>query len=265
MLRGLLILALILCANIVAQAKDISAEYNYEVYWSGFEVAGLKFSEEQNDANYEIVVEIDSRSIAKYFSKYSSINQVSGFKKDGEFVPQVYHSKWWRRDEKQDIELVFSGAGDVTKETLVPPERVGKRPEVGSEYKVGVFDPVTAAIVSRETIRKKLEEDPNFTGDFTVPTFDAKRRFDVICSVKGYEQINVNGESQRLLRASIERKPVAGFRERDLKEMREQNQIIDFYLNDNFVPVYGVAKAQVGRATIKLVSSREEAISVLNP
>lgn len=235
-------------------AQNVSDNHLYKIYWSGFKVGEMTWEEESSADKYKLTTKLSSKSIAEYFWKYSSVNTVEGVFKAGKVTPRSYHSKWWRKKEKQDIKLEFSAAGDVIEESLVPPEKVGKRPEVPAEDKLGVYDPVSAAIVSRETIRELLKNNPNYKGSFEIPTFDAKRRFDVICKVLGRKNISLDGKEVEALHITIERKPISGFRPKDLKEMAEQNRVISFYLNDDLVPIYGVAKAAVGRATIKLVN-----------
>jgi hypothetical protein len=248
-----------------AQAESVKAEYFYKVYWSGFEVGDLLFKEEQTDLTYSSQVDIAARSIAAYFWKYSSSTKIYGIRENGKFVPQKYNSIWSRKKEKQDIELGFSKKGDVISESLVPPEKVEKRPIVSDEFRKSVFDPVTAAIVSRETIRKEMAKNPNSRAEFLIPIFDAKRRFDVGLTIQGYETIQFDGKQREFLRINIRRLPIAGYTENDLQEMADEQQNIDFYLNEDFIPVYGVAKAAVGRATIKLVSRSSEAISDYRP
>jgi hypothetical protein len=247
-----LILAMVLAA-ISAQAAQTNEQFRFETYWSGFRVAEMFVVANQSDSDYNLVVTINSEGIAKLASNYSSVNTVSGEVIDGKLRPEIYNSKWWRKDEKQKIELQFSRSGEVVSESLIPPERVGKRPDVDKKFKQNVVDPVTAAFVSRETIRAELKNNPNSRAVFAVPTFDAKRRFDVIITIKGYKKIEIGGKMQNLLHINLRREPLAGFREKDLLEMKEEQQTIDFYLNKNLVPVWGSAKAQMGSATIKLV------------
>ncbi len=253
MIRIIALCLLLLTPNLSA-AEDVSQEYLYQISWSGFNVGKILFKEERVADKYTVSADISSQSIARYVWKYSSLNIVEGLIRNGKYVPEKYQSNWWRKKQKQEIKLGFSKDGDVVEESLVPPERVGKRPEVGDEFKKAVFDPVSTAIVSRETIREKLKNNPDYTGVFTIPTFDAKRRFDVECTVHGYANITFRGKPRRVLKVSIERLPIAGFREKDLKEMREQKQVIEFYLDEGLMPIWGNAKAEVGRATITLLN-----------
>ena len=242
-----------LFVTISAQAAQTNEQFRFETYWSGFKVAEMFVVANQTDSDYNLVVTINSEGIAKLASNYSSVNSVSGAVVGGKFKPKIYNSRWWRKDEKQNIELRFSPKGEVVSESLIPPERVGKRPIVEKEFKQNVVDPVSAAFVSRETIRVALKKNPNSRAVFAVPTFDAKRRFDTIIAIKGYKKIQIGGKMQNLLHINLRRQPVAGFRDKELVEMQEDQQTIDFYLNKNLVPVWGSAKAQMGSATIKLV------------
>jgi len=248
---GIYICIIVLSLSIKANAESISKQYNYEAYWGGFKVGALRLTDTETDNSYNIIASINSKGIAKIVSNYSSINIASGAKSADKYHPKLYNCKWWRKKEAQDIQLGFSAKGDIATQSLIPPERVGKRPDVAEKNKKNVVDPVTAAFVSRETIRQEIKKNPNSTATFAIPTYDGKRRFDVMCTIKGYKNIDIGGKMQNLLHITMRRNPIGGFREKDLVEMRDEN--IDFYLNADFIPVWGSAKAQMGSATIKLI------------
>ena len=74
--------------------------------------------------------------------------------------------------------------------------------------------------------------------------------------ILGYKEIEVDRKKQKLLHIKLSRTPIAGFRANKLKEMTEGegDPDIEMYLNDNFIPVWGYGKAELGTATIKLTS-----------
>jgi len=245
-----------------AQAEQKTENYVFEAFWGGLKVGDMRLVINQDGEKFTITNIINSAGIAKLVSKYSSVNIASGTKIEGKFLPKTYTSEWKRKKESQNIELQFSEAGDVINESLIPPEREGKRPAVEAKFKKAVFDPVTAAIVSRETIREEMKKNPNSQAVLRIPTYDSKRRFDVICTIKGNKSVMIGGKMQNLLHIHLRREPLAGYTDKDLVEMKEDEQSIDFYLNEDFVPVWGAAKAQMGSATIKLISYSSSGVKV---
>ena len=228
----------------------------YELFWSGFKVGemNLKLKEEGN--KYDYLSHIESKNLLKYFTEYWSVNRTQGKIIGSLLIPEIYESRWSRKKDRQEIEVSYKKDGSI-REVIKTPEDRKKHPEVSEKLKKNALDPITASIASRNKIRKIIESGANFPAKFTIPVFDAKRRFDVEHVINGYKNINVSGKDRNLLHVQFQRTPIAGFRANELKRMDEHDPVVDVYLDKNFIPVWGYGKAGMGTATIRLAENEK--------
>lgn len=240
-----------------ANASEVGArdtermDLKYDVFWSGFQVGEMNIKLRENKESYTYTTLIDSMNIAKYFTKYYSINSVQGDIVDGKPKPKAYDSKWSRKKDNQVLHVAYSDDGSIIEETAVPAKEES-RPEIEPHLTKNSFDPITSGIQARDKIKEIMASNPQFPVKFTVPVYDAKRLFDVEYTINGYQMVNVDNKNHNLLHISFQRKPIAGFRDKELKRMAKQEPVIDAYLNKDFIPVWGLGTAQLGIATIKL-------------
>lgn len=257
MRKLLILLSLLLTAPAFAEDPKQTQNPNnldltFGVYWSGFEVGEARLISQETADAYTISANLDTVGLIRRFTKYWSTNISKGSFVDGEMRPDSYQTKWNRRKEKQLIEVEYDKNWDVTKVFADPPENRGKYPELEQENMQQTYDPVSAVILARRKIMNLTSFGSKEKHSFKIPVFDARRRFDVVINIEGMKTVEFEGEPRDFMHIQFFREPIAGFREKELKRMEDQEPVIDVYLNEDFIPVWGLGTARLGIATIKL-------------
>lgn len=233
-------------------ANALNQDLNYELHWSGIKVGEMGLYLKEDGNKYDYTINIASRGMLKYFIKYFSSNRSQGLIEGAKLVPEIYKSYWKRKKHSQNLEINF--ANNDVKNVLRVPENRKKHPEVPKNMLKNAFDPVSGAFEGRQRIKQAVEAKQAFPYKITIPIYDAKRLFDAEIYVQGYKLKNIGGKKQNLLHIILKRTPIAGFRPNKLKEMQEGegDPDIEMYLNQDFIPIWGFGKAELGTATITL-------------
>lgn len=233
--------------------------YEFVAYWSGFEVGAMRLQTVESAKNFRYIADVEARGLVKLASKYKSLNVSSGLMENERALPVEYKSDWLRKGKGQKLHLKFSRNKDVIFEEQLPPEWKGKRPEVPQELKQGVFDPVSGGLVAYAQIKKALRG--NSRDRIVMPIYDVKRRFDAEIEFLGLVESDFGGRQRAYNKIKLTRKPIAGFRDKELKEIQEDGgQIVYFYLDSNLLPIYAEAQAGMGNAVVKLVKYNGRAL-----
>lgn len=260
---AILFLAFSLTNSLSAYSADENMSLRYDLYWSGFKAGQMRIILKEDKNSYDFATLIDSVNLVKSFTSYWSVNRVQGKIRNGIYRPTTYDSKWNRRDEQQILQVNYDSKGYVTKEIADPPKKKS-RPAIDPEILKNSIDPITTGVLIRKNVRKYMLAKKPLPATFTLPTYDTKRRFDLEYVIHGYKNIRVEDKVHNLLHVTLQRIPVAGFREKEIKRMKDQEPIIDIYLNDDFIPLWGLGTAGMGTATFKLARFCEGKENCLN-
>ena len=251
-MQKLLYLAALILLPLSANAENLALKY--EANWGGIKVGEMRlyFNEKQSEYNYMAL--IDSTGLIRNLTKYWSVNVAKGKIAGNKFLPTIFDTKWQRKKQGEQRVIVNYNGEKVT-ETATPEENRDKRPFVEVKDKKNTLDPVTAGFLARKKIREIMEAKKQLPQSFSLPVFDSRRRFNVNVNIVGYENKKIDDNMQNVLHIKMDRTAIAGFSPKELDAMKKEEPVFDIYLNDKFIPVWVIGKAQLGYATISLVNA----------
>ncbi len=236
-------------------AADETMQLRYDVQWSGIRVGQINLKLNENNGEYNYIASLDSMNLAKRLMKYWSANIATGRLTGSGYIPETYVSRWQLKKEYREMEVLFKN-GKITGETIKPQDDRGKYPKVAVDVKKDSLDPVTAGVLARKKIMELRAANRPYPQDFSLDVFDGRRKFDIDVSVKGTKLLNLKGKMLQTLHLVVQRKPVAGFSSNELKRMKDENPVVDVYLDpQTYIPVWAVGKARIGSATFTLAKS----------
>lgn len=198
-LRALVLLAIM--AAPPALAAD-PVEVRYEMFWGGFRAAEARLVR----AGAETELAVRATGMADKFASFA----MEAASQDAQFRS---HSR--SKSMESTLAVDFHG----TPRTLIdeirrtdPGEDSEPRPPVPESMKTGTMDPLTAMITaSRHAVLARAGER------FTVPVYDGRNRYDAIVSVEGPGSTTLGSHRITGTRATIQFKPLAGFRKKSLE------------------------------------------------
>lgn len=240
--------------SISAWAADISAPlqpYNntslYRVTWSGGILAGyLTFDAHETASDYEITVQSKAVGALRLATKHKSNLKTEGVKQGDHYIPQRFTGNFIGRNETRDITLDYDKNGNLMAENYVSPKpESNNRPKVPDELKINALDPLTAFYIQRLLIYKALQQGQK---DFTLRYYDGRRLTDMQYQVDGLSTLTVDNKSTQVLNVAVTRIPVAGYKEKELKEMAEKTMKVyfSFSTDGKLTPLRFIVDAKMG-------------------
>lgn len=218
---------------------------HYEVMWNGLHIGDLIADIKEVNGIYHFNTLMRSRDIIKLLAPYR--NTASGvIAKDAakELRPVSFRNTVKLRRKSRDITMQFDAQGVLKTTTVVPPDMPNRRPPVNSVLLQGSIDPLTATLLVGEYVKKGRTQ-------FITNVYDGRKLFAVNYQVRGKTTTMLNGKSVPTIHISFSRKAIAGFTEKELKNMPKENPVFDVYLADDgtMLPVKAIGKASIGSAS----------------
>jgi hypothetical protein len=249
------LIAVLLLIPSLAFADD-NMQLKYEVNWGGFKAGEMRLNLKESAGRYNYIALIDSTGLAKRISKYWSVNSAVGKLLNGNYITEAYNTRWRFKKENKEIKVSYNEKGEVLQEVATPPERRDKNPEVSPEIKKDGLDPITAGVKARKKVMELEKAGAAIGSKFTIPIFDARRKFDVHFTYNGHQMLKIRDKVRDVIHLTFYRVPVAGFSKNQLERSKEQDPNIEVYLDpQTFVPVWAIGKAPLGSATFVLTES----------
>ncbi len=233
-----------------AENNQKSARW-YKVHWNNMYLADLKVELRDND----ITAKIDSHGVIKTISKYSNYSHSKFHNNNGKYIPEIFNSNLTQRQGKKDIIIKYGENGEITEESVIPPDNRYKRPAVENHLKKDAPNPLVAVLLTRDKIRESLEKGEN---KFEYNIYDGRRLARLEFNIIGKETIKLHGNNLNALKITFKRIPVAGFTNNELKRMKGENPDFTIYLDEkDLLPIKADAVAPLGKAFFTLVKECE--------
>lgn len=173
-----------------------AVEVRYDVYWGGFRAAEARLS------NTQAALDLTARATGL-------ADSVSAFAMEAEAAPGRFQTHSRSKDMESRLAVDFTGQPHTIIDEIrrTTPDDDEPRPPVPEDQKAGTVDPLHAITAATQRI---LAARPGER--FTVPVFDGRNRYDATVTVGGPARSEVSGRMIAGTRASVEIKPLAGFR-----------------------------------------------------
>lgn len=248
-----------------AQTPPIAAEY--EVYAGGLHVLTsnlvIRLDDERYDARLDAVLVGAPGWFVDWWASFESGGDIDG----GQLDPEQYLSERTRRGETRKTVLEFAGDGDI--DVIYEPERNDRDSNLPPELLAESLDPLSSLISIINTATASGECAT------TVPVFDGSRRFDLVFTDLGIDELRPSrrsifaGEARR---CRVKLEPVAGnFNDDDddddfwsRKPENERRRQLDIWLAEPIaggpiLPVRMLGRSSIGAIVIHLRSARVSA------
>lgn len=217
---------------------------HFDFYWGGIPVGKIVLSYKEDDSRYRVDSYARTRGLVKLISTHKSTVFAEGEKMQEGYKPSHFRSEYEDGNKEKLIEITYNAQGGVDKETIRPVKRES-RPDVPAEMKKGSYDILSAVLGMRERVihyKKCIDSsaDAVCSPVITVPVFDGKRRYDLRAEIEPeLSEFYSAGYDQQAYRLKLERIPLAGFRQKELRKMAEtKDQPVYFYVHpDTVVPL----------------------------
>lgn len=219
----------------------------YKIYWKAIHIADFRMGIDGES----LVSNIDSQGLAQKISKYKNYTSGSFHKIGDAYLPVHFDSSLRQRQGTIKVRLDFDKNGNITEESVIPPDKRYKRPAVANASKVGVVDPLTAIMVAKSKIETSLSEGEK---EFSFNIYDGRRLFRLDFNIYGIETIKALEKNWDVVKIGFRRFPLEGFTNNELKRMKGEDPDFIVYLEkDSLIPVKADAAAPLGRAMFVLV------------
>jgi hypothetical protein len=245
--KGYIALCTLLLWGMPAAAEQISSSqpftYQETLYfsWAGFGLGELTLKMQQENDRYQMQTDAKSSGLLRLFSRHHSLTTVSGkITADAAYLPEIYRSEYNDSGEKKRIEIQYSEEGVPVKETLMPP-REEIRPLVAEEAKKQAVDILSGFFQMRAKLIQALQKGEK---NFSVTIYDGKRLFRVDARIESTAQ-NVLIHSTKTLKPSLklilQRVALAGYKEKELKNIAKRNPPIALYVEPERLVPFGLS------------------------
>ena len=216
---------LVLLAATTGASADARLKVHYEGSVTAIPVGRGEFALDISDAGYAVVGSARVTGIAKLVSRGHGTVSAKGTFTDGQLSPANYVSNSESDKKKEDIRISFANNA-VTSYSVNPPTEESKdRVPVREEHRMGVVDPMSAAIVTVPGAGDMLSPD---NCKRTIPIFDGRQRYDLVFSYERTDTAkDIKGYNGKLLVCRVDYRPIAGYKPNKLnvKYMQDNKNI----------------------------------------
>lgn len=218
-----------------ALADDLHFEGDYVFAWNGIRIGKLHLQMQQNQADYNVRSQLKTSGIVALFSDHKSLTTVKGKAEGARFQPVAYRSNYHSGNKDKLIDLQYDESGKVIAEDIKPSR--GARPEVPEDLKTGAADSLTAIFAMRAQVKEALATGAE---EIIVPVFDGVRRFNLHARMITPENsIVLEGQSVPAVKLGLSRKPLAGFKDKELKKIAEGEPELEFFVDRKHFTLLG--------------------------
>ena len=244
-----------------AGADNAPVAADYDVYAGGLHVLSSVLEIRLNDERYDARLDAELVGAPGWFVDWWAVVESGGQIDGDDLDPMLYSAERTRRGETQKTLLDFARDGEV--DVTFDPERSDSVGLVSPELLAESLDPLSGLISIINTVTD------GGTCEATVPVFDGRRRYDLVFSDLGLDELRPSrrsgfaGEARRC-RMNLE--PVAGaFKDDDdddddfwsRKPENARRRQLDIWLaqpiaDGPILPVKMVGRSSIGAVVIHL-------------
>ena len=242
-----------------ADTAPISADY--DVFAGGLHVLTSVLEISLEDERYDARLDAELVGAPGWFVEWWAVVESDGQIDGDQLDPELYFSERTRRGETQKTVLDFAIDGEI--DVTFEPERNDSNGLVAPELLMDTLDPLSGLISVINTVTD------GGTCEATVPVFDGRRRYDVVFSDLGLDDLRPtsrSGFSGEARRCRMHLEPVAGaFKDDDdddddfwsRKPESERRRQLDIWLAEPIdggptLPVRMVGRSSIGAVVIHL-------------
>ena len=249
-------------ALLATGASDVRAEpaprtldLAYKVYAGGFLIAKSDFRVRFLSNRFDARFTIEPRGIPALFKTFRLESQSDGLMTWRHVEPLRFSTVYWKKERRRRWVHIEYGTNPGPEIEAVPAPRQDRRAEVPEPLRVGALDPISAALVLSDRIRRAERCEA------ALDVYDGRRLFRVSLGHLGSVQIgSSSGGSYRgpALKCRMHMEKVAGFNHKELKTGRYPETmtvlLAQVVPGGPWLPIRLEADHALGRMVVRLVS-----------
>lgn len=228
----------------------------YSVSWKGLPVGKFyseikPFRTEAPDHaiysdTYRAQVVMKTTGLASLALKFRNhlITTIDHVSKKPTYIPRSFRRYGTNKGKERTVMIDYNDSGTITQESVTPPDKRAKRPEVPERIKATATDPLTAILRARDKIAHIVTHGKE--GDKTaIRIYTARQAMDVAITIEEFRT------EDGFVRISGREVPLGGYSAKELKKHKERDTDIFMLLDpETFMPVEVYAESIFGPAKI---------------
>lgn len=200
----------------------------FTVQWGAIPIGKVAVKAQENKEQFYLTSEITTDGMAAVVKKADLSASAHGRHEEGNFRAGSYDYQANRQPEPRRIALSYAPDGTLASRYLSPPDDPAKRPRVETEQTAGSVDPITAFYRVRQRLRDGATE-------VTERIFDGRRLYEVTARPKDSRMITLNQRQIKVLAIGLTRKPLAGFKKKELDKYAAGDAKVTVFVSDDAV------------------------------
>lgn len=223
----------------------------YKAKWNGLTVGDATIDIiPKEDQNYHVKAYAKANGLVYTITKYHSTTDAIINAKDKTFKPISHYKHTAFNRKKERTVTVNYKNNKVSGESIVPPEREGKRKKVPAKLKHHAYNPVSVIFSGWQAVVDHMEkhEGKLVPREFVLPIYDGRRRSDA--------HVKITGKTQEgLIEVVGSVTPVEGYTGREKEAFEKSDYFAKAYLSrDAFLPVKIIGESKLGNVLVMLDS-----------
>jgi len=242
-------------ANVALPPAGSRVSLCYELTWAGFGFADLAYTfmrgaDAAGDYRSELLIETFGLVHLLSPFRYAASSQGRLGLASGEGASRPAPERYVAYDgpapeDRKRIELVFDAATGAVDEDIWPPRQT---PKVPPALRRGALDPLSAMLGLRQALWRKLNGGAGPDGPVVAAIYDGSKRYDVEVSLPEDGGRRPSAGPRPMIRLAARLRPIAGFREAQLRGLPDQTARVEVTDDADFIP----ARVQVGWGSMTL-------------
>ena len=261
----------VLAAN-PAHAADQSERLRYNIMVGGLHIGDSMIALHQTPAGYSTEMRLTAKGVAKWVRNFSSELRGEGTFAEGALkpVPASFTRAWSNGEIAADMKMTFhpSTREAVTEERYFNPETAApiaqedlpwfdkddrRQKPVPADMRTGVLDPMAAFVAARSQLLAQ-GVDGKTARTFRVPTYDGRRRYDVVGRAEPARMVEIGGVPRSVIPVIAKLEPVYGVGRKSQERMKDSEGKFLFSNDSRFIPLQLVVSNEMLSGVMNLTA-----------
>lgn len=230
----------------------------YDVTWNNLPIGRINIETTETEFRYSLSIDTKTRGLLRLFDGTKSMLKTIGrFGEDQKPLATSFDSISRGDDSTKTTTVRYGMDGQIIKRTRTPPDDPTNRKPVPLEDANNALDPLTGMYVLRKKMHGNIAAN---IPDTTIRTYDGARLADMTFTVISRASLKIMGEHADAINTVMKRKPLAGYKEKEMKKWREGDPTIHVYwsADGRFIPLQADIDLKFGSISAKLAKISEK-------
>ena len=243
----------LLCAAGQASAAEQSERLVYNIMIGGLHIGDSMIAMTQTPSGYSTEMRLAAKGVAKWVRDFRSDMRGEGGFAEMKPLPASFTRQWSNGEIAADMKMTFHPATReaIVEERYFNPETTApiaredlpwfdkddrRQKPVPADMRTGVLDPMAAFVAARSQILAQGIDDKT-ARNFRVPTYDGRRRYDVVGRAEPARMVEIGGVQRSIIPVVAKLEPVFGFGRKAQERMKESQGKFLFSNDSRFIPL----------------------------